>query len=556
MTSMQKPQQRAVARFGGNHVRVARQVISSAASLLVLWGLLLALGCDRQKGGSVGSPPGPQISLDKGGQDLGSEPRDETGTLSAERVAYIDEVRPRVEAFCGDCHAMPRPASSTKEMWVEEVNQGFTLYGKSGRNDLVVPSYEEVLKFFQYQAPTEIKLPPSIDNYPACTLNLELSGVRMEGPRPPGITNVRWIDLGIGNSATLVYCDIGTGMVKGHWPNDPDRASVRLSTLLQPVHVESCDLDSDGLTDLVVADIGEFNAEDSQLGRVVWLRRKEGVETFDKIVIRDGLSRVADVQPGDFDSDGDVDLLVGVFGWRATGEILLLENQGINKEGVPEFKDREIDSRHGAVNVPCTDLNGDGHLDFVALLSQEHEVVDAFINDGSGNFTTERIWSAPDPAYGSSGIELTDLDGDGDQDILFTNGDSFDRGAKPYHSVQWLENNGGYPYVHHHICEMPGVLNATAGDFDGDGDEDVVAVALLAGDDYEELVKRQTSSVVFLQQMAPGEFARFQVEAKTPTHLSVEAGDFNEDGKLDFAVGTFLRSGAAKEPDLQIWSVR
>ena len=39
----------------------------------------------------------------------------------------------------------------------------------------------------------------------------------------------------------------------------------------KPVHVEPCDLDDNGLVDLVVADIGEFNAEDSQLGQCVWL---------------------------------------------------------------------------------------------------------------------------------------------------------------------------------------------------------------------------------------------------------------------------------------------
>ena len=56
------------------------------------------------------------------------------------------------------------------------------------------------------------------------------------------------------------------------------------------------------------------------------------------------------------------------------------------------------------MHVPPIDLNGDGHLDFVALISQDHEVVEAFINDGTGNFNNEVIWAAPDPAYGSSGI--------------------------------------------------------------------------------------------------------------------------------------------------------
>ena len=42
-------------------------------------------------------------------------------------------------------------------------------------------------------------------------------------------------------------------------------------------------------------------------------KRKEDSEAFEKIVLREeGLSRVADVQPGDFDSDGDTDLLIGI----------------------------------------------------------------------------------------------------------------------------------------------------------------------------------------------------------------------------------------------------
>jgi hypothetical protein len=483
------------------------------------------------------------------------EGKGEAGTvvISQQRTELVNRLRPQVEKFCGDCHVMPRPTSSSQQDWVEEVNQGFTLYGSSGRSDLEVPAYEDVLRFFQYQAPDKLELPGSIDGYPLTSLALRPAGVRLPGQRPPGVTNVRWIEMGLKSSPALVYCDIGTGAVNAHWPLENGAPTVRLATLLQPVHVEPCDLDGDRWIDLVVGDIGEFNAEDSDLGRVVWLRRLPEAEGFEKITLQEGLSRVADVQPGDFDGDGDQDLLVGVFGWRQTGQILLLVNEGSADGALPRFSSRLIDERHGAVHVPPVDLNGDGHLDFVALISQEHEVIEAFLNDGSGQFRRELIYQAPDPAYGSSGIELVDLDQDGDLDVLYTNGDSFDRGPKPYHSVQWLENQGGYPYKHHPLCVMPGVLNATAGDFDGDGDLDVVAVSLLARDVNQELASRDTSSVVMLEQVSKGEFKPTKVERGEHHHLSVEAGDFNRDGKLEFAVATFLREGGGDQPDLVVW---
>lgn len=490
-------------------------------------------------------------AVEDGDGDTATEMPDAT-----ERAEYVERVRPQVEKFCGDCHAMPRPASSSRAEWPDEVNQGFMLYGTSGRSDLEVPPYDEVLNFFQYQAPEELTLPKSIQGYPPTTMPLRPTAVRLPGNRLPGVTNVRWIDIGLKSSPALVYCDIGTGALKAHWPQEEGGPTERLATLLQPVHVEPCDADGDGLIDLVVADIGEFNADDSDLGRVVLLRRKPDSEKFESIVLAENLSRVADVQPGDFDGDGDQDFMVAVFGWRKTGRILMLENnldKGGSDDGGFEFTVREIDERHGPVHVPPIDLNGDGHLDFIALISQDHEVVEAFINDGKANFSTEVLWAAPDPAYGSSGIELVDLDQDGDMDVLYTNGDSFDRGPKPHHSVQWLENQGAYPYVHHHLCEMPGVLNATAADFDGDGDIDVVAGSLLGDDVIEKLKSIDTSSVVMLEQTSPGEFKRTKVESGTHDHISIEAGDFNNDGKIDFAVGNFLRERGSDQPDLMIW---
>jgi hypothetical protein len=244
------------------------------------------------------------------------------------------------------------------------------------------------------------------------------------------------------------------------------------------------------------------------------------------------------VEAADFDGDGKKDLVVAAFGWRHVGEIDILDNRSTDPSR-PLFEPRKIDGRPGAIHVIPADLNHDGLMDFVALISQQFETVQAFINQGPGKgFKAETIYAAPHPNWGSSGIQLVDLDGDGDLDVLMTNGDMFDdRLLKPYHGIQWLENKGTYPFTPHLIAHMPGVHRAVAVDLDGDGDLDIVACAFTAGSVGGAEAK--LPSLVWLEQTKRGHFEKHTLEVGNLTHATLDVGDFDRDGDMDIAVGTF-----------------
>jgi hypothetical protein len=201
-----------------------------------------------------------------------------------------------------------------------------------------------------------------------------------------------------------------------------------------------------------------------------------------------------------------------------------------------------MDDRHGAIHVPVGDINGDGRPDFVALISQEHETVVAFLNEGNGRFRKEIIYTAPHPAYGSSGIQLVDLNGDGRLDVLYTNGDTMDPPyvLKPYHGIQWLENQGRFPFVHHPITPLYGVHRAVAADFRGIGLLDIVAVSYLPEDRFPQRSKLSLDAMIYLEQTDPGQFARHSLETNTCDHVTCVAGDIFGAGRIDVVTGNFL----------------
>ncbi len=456
-----------------------------------------------------------------------------------------------VARICGNCHAYPPPETFPKDLWPHEVRRGFNFL-KQAHYSGATPSIPSVIAYYQRRAPEALPVLERAKPQGECPISFHRTGYRTgEGGSLPALSNVRFVNLSDERKLDVVACDMVNGRVLLLRPYEPGaKLRVVSDAIPNPAHAEVTDLDRDGIKDLVVANLGFAFPTDKRFGSVVWLRG--GADgSYRPFTLAGGLGRVADVQAADFDGDGDLDLIVAEFGWLETGAILLLENRTAVAEK-PVFVPTTVNRRHGAIHVPVADLNGDGRPDFVALISQEHEKVVAYLNEGDGRFLPREIYAAPHPAFGSSGIQLVDLDGDGDLDVLMSNGDSLDSHLlRPYHGVQWLENRGTYPFRSHPLTSLYGAQRAVAADIDGDGDLDVVAVCFLPGSYYESLCRAMhLDAAVLLEQVSPGRFVRHSLETINCVHPSCDLGDYDADGKPDLVIAnSFIRSNSDASED-------
>jgi hypothetical protein len=494
----------------------------TAFGTLLLWGCWLALnaGCARVEGPA---PP-------------------------AEGVA--EATAEEVHQFCGSCHAYPPPDSFPRSVWRKEVEQGYNFFAVPSRSNtelkrrLKAPPIDSVVAYYENRAPKELPLVPKPEKpavpYP---VRFDRSDYRIPAQLPsPAISNVNLVHLWDDHKLDLLACEMRAGKVLAMKPYDKSPTWQVLGEVPNPAHAEVVDLDGDGIKDILVANLGNFTPTDSRVGSVVWLRgRPDG--SFVPITLLKGVGRVADVQAGDFRGVGKLDLIVAVFGWQTTGEILYLENKTVDWDH-PVFEPRVLDDRHGAIHLCKCDLNNDQKLDFVALISQEHETVVAFLNEGGGRFRKETIYVAPHPAVGSTGIQMVDLNGDGKLDVLLTNGDVLDQPylLKPYHGIHWLENKGTFPFTHHHLTAMYGVHRAVAADLRGNGRLDVVACSFLPAEVFPQRKELGLDSVIVLEQTAPGQFVRHSLETVTCDHVTCAAGAWNGDGKVHLVLGNFCIS--------------
>ncbi|GIW71403.1 MAG: hypothetical protein KatS3mg102_0945 [Planctomycetota bacterium] len=491
------------------------------------------------------------------------------GSTPAATASSPEALEPRLRALCASCHRFAEPAVLPRWAWPAVVEDMFGLMRAQGIEPQGL-SPHEVAGWFAARAPEQLPLRPgtALADEPGGRLRWRRRAAAPPGAPPlPGIANVALLDLDGDARLELVACDMRHGLVLLGRPYLGGERTVPLRVIARlpgghPAHAELVDLDGDGERDLLVADLGSLRPADHDRGRVWWLRAR-GDGGFLPVVLAERLGRVADVRPADLDGDGDVDLVVAEFGWRQTGRVLVLENLGVppapapppaapatGAPAVPRFAVHVLDPRPGAIHVPVADLDGDGRPDVLALLSQQHEAVVAYRNRGGLRFEALELYRAPHPAWGSSGMEVCDLDGDGDLDVLLTNGDTLDDHVlKPYHGIRWLEHRAGLRFTEHPLADMYGVHRAVAADLDGDGDLDVVACAFLPHFLDEVRQPLALPAVLWLEQTAPGRFAPARVlERFSVDYPTLAAGDWDRDGDPDLALGSFTVHDAARHP--------
>lgn len=350
------------------------------------------------------------------------------------------------------------------------------------------------------------------------------------GDSKPWITHLTVVDLDQDGLKDIVVCDAKRNQIS--WIQQDPKGTYHEkkigSQVRGPAHVTPCDIDKDGDLDLLVAKMGMIFPNNDRIGAVVVLENTGNCQFINHVLI-DKIARVTDIQPGDLDGDGDIDLAVGQFGYD-DGEIRWLENKGNWK-----FESHPLLTLSGTIHTPVCDMDGDGDLDIVALVSQEWEEVYVFENNGHGQFKTRLIYGSTNEDFGSSGISVVDLDLDGDPDILYTNGDAFDYippGPRPWHGVQWLENKGDLKFQYHRIGDFPGAYFANAVDVDKDGDLDISVVS-----SFNKWDDPKAQSMIWFENNGKMGFTPHDL-ASDPTHLLVlDTADMDGDGWVDFVTG-------------------
>lgn len=293
---------------------------------------------------------------------------------------------------------------------------------------------------------------------------------------------------------------------------------------------------------LTVLLMGIMDPNDQAAGKLIQL----DLQNRQAVTLIDSLRRPVHVSQADLDGDGLSDYIICSFG-NYTGDLSAFRNRG---DGT--FERRVLINIPGARKTIVRDFDNNGKPDIMVLMSQGDERLILLHNQGRFEFRQRTLLTFP-PVYGSSYFDLADFNGDGHDDILYTNGDNADYSMvlKPYHGVRIYLNDGKNEFKQSWFYNMHGASEAVADDFDNDGDVDIAAVSF-----FPPFKAHPELGFIYFEATDTGYVPRTTSLAGEGRWLRINAEDIDDDGDKDLLLTALDFNRGIPEKLLSDWKLK
>lgn len=431
------------------------------------------------------------------------------------------------KTYCASCHLLPDPASLPKNVWqystlpymgimmgvdkeigmLEKPLSDYTILGP-GSQMIPDEDWEKIKAYYLEQAPKTLEMPAYIPLATASIFKPEPIVATLPGTTLPNMTAVR-----IDARRHQITAGDQSNRVIWKW----DAAGKLLETKK----------DQDALTDITLLGsetlytfIGTTTQANPDVNGFV-----SQASTGKKLI--QGLNRPIGLVSANLDGEAGDELISSEFGFKVGGmSVWKLENGA--------YKKQVLNPQTGATKTIIRDFTGDGRLDILAQFAQGDERILLYENLGGLKFKEKQLLRFPS-IYGSSSFDVVDIDGDKDLDIVYTAGDNadFTTVLKPYHGMYVFENKGGFNFKQKAFFSQNGATKVMPGDFDGDGDADLISIAL-----FPDVAARPGEGAMYFENKK-GTFVPMTLPIQHLGRWSVmDVADLDGDGDLDVALGS------------------
>ena len=263
------------------------------------------------------------------------------------------------------------------------------------------------------------------------------------------------------------------------------------------------DLDNDGVKDLILGG-----------STLSWYRLENG--KYIKYKVADPkVEFTTDMYTGDVDNDGDIDLIVA--DGKDVNAVMWYENPLPGKSPAEGgVWNKHIIGTHGdwMHNATVGDINMDRNLD---VISSGHGFTRLWLNRGKDTWQEINL-----SEYGGGAVDIYDMDGDGDGDILTTKG--------------WIEcPTDAFVAKDWKFYPINGLGETVeAGDLDNDGKADILSADSAHVQGKLHWLKMTTSPFDPV-------WIKTEIDPAVGTH-KLQIADFNRDGHYDILFGLELKN--------------